>query len=625
MSDQSSLKRLAIVLLSVMTVALHVARFTILPMESIKFYTWHLMLGLLFVFLYKPLPKKGIFPIIDGLCMLSAVAVGSYVLWTFDETIVLLQSSAISGPLFVLGILLMLLIFEATRRALGWALPSIALLMMAYAMFGGNLPGLLGHRGYSFERIISTIISDQGAYGTPIAVSANTIFLFLMFGAFLGVSGASGIFQELAIALAGKRRGGPAKMAVIASCLFGSISGSAVANVVSTGAFTIPLMKRQGYSARFSGAVEAVASTGGQIMPPIMGAAAFVLADISQTPYSTVALAALLPAVMYYITLFKQVDLRAVRREIGGGKDLEIPELSKVLARSLKLFGPLIVLLYLLLVQKATPQFSAIWATAVLIVLSFLDPKERMGPKRFLDGLVETCRSIPQVVAACACSGIVTGMFALTGVGLKFSDAIVALGQNALLPSLILSMFVCIILGMGLPTTASYIISATALAPALIKIGLPPLAAHLFVLYFACISAITPPVAVASYAAASIADENAFKVGLTGVTLGISGFILPYAFVLNNDYLHFGLDLLTLVTWISGIVVALATAVAIQGYVEDRITWMERLLYLVVIGLAIQHNFMFSFLGWALFALLYGGRKIRYRRSQREAENVAGA
>lgn len=610
-------RKYVLVAISVFTGILHIGQFTFLPMESIKFYAWHLTLGLILVFLYKPASKKAPkrFLWLDWVCIALTAISGGYVILSYQTYVVIMQTGKLTPSLYFFGAIITLLVLEAARRCLGWVLPCIALVTVVYALFGGNLPGILGHRGYNLQRVVTTIFSDQGVLGTAIGVSASNVFLFLLFAAFLSVSGADKIFQDIAIALTGKKRGGPAKMAVVASCLFGSISGSAVANVVSTGAFTIPLMKRQGYQKRFSGAVEAVASTGGQIMPPIMGAAAFVLADISGTPYGTVCLAALLPALMYYLTLFKMVDLESVKYGLKGVPEDELPDLKDSVSRGLKLFLPLAILLYLLLVKQTTPMLAAIWAMLAIVVCGLLDRRDRLTLGGIIDGFVEGGKSAPSVVAACACAGIVTGMFALTGLGLKFSDFIVSMGGKNLILSLLLSMLVCVILGMGLPTTASYIICATAIAPALIKIGLPALAAHLFLLYFACISAITPPVAVASYAAAGIAEENPMKVGFTAVKLGIAGFVLPFVFALNTDYLHVGLDVLTLFTWISAFVVCYAAAVAIQGYVEQKITVAERLLYLVVVFTAIQHNFALSIFGWVLFAGLYGFRLMQHKKA----------
>ena len=608
-----------VIILSVFTGLLHIGQFTFCPMESIKFYSWHLTLGLIFVFLYKPLskknPKKYLWA--DWLCIVLTVISGAYVIFNYDTYVVIMQTGKLTTGLYVFGLIVTVLVIEATRRCLGWILPIISLITVAYALFGGNLPGILGHRGYSFQRVVTTIFSDQGVLGTAIGVSASNVFLFLLFAAFLSVSGADKIFQDISIALTGKTRGGPAKMAVVASCLFGSISGSAVANVVSTGAFTIPLMKRQGYQKRFAGAVEAVASTGGQIMPPVMGAAAFVLADISGTPYGTVCLAALLPALMYYLTLFKMVDLESVKYGLQGVSEDELPNLKESVARGFKLFIPLAILLFLLLVIQTTPMLAAIYSMAAIVICGLLDKHDRLTFKGIIDGFVEGSKSLPSVVAACACAGIVTGMFALTGLGLKFSDFIVSMGGNSVILSLLLSMIVCVILGMGLPTTASYIICATAIAPALVKVGVMPLAAHLFLLYFACISAITPPVAVASYAAAGIAEENPMKVGFTAVKLGIAGFVLPFVFTLNTDYLHMGFDLITLFTWVSAFVVCYAAACAIQGYVEQKITVFERIGYLVVICTAIQSGFIISLIGWALFAILYGGRLMQHKKQQK--------
>lgn len=597
-----------IVILSVFTGILHVGNFTFLPMESIKFFIWHLMLGLIFVFLYKPFSAKNSSAsrVLDWLLIAVTLFSGLYVIFDYGNFIVLTQTGRLSPPLYVIAVLTILLVLEATRRVLGYALPLIAVTTILYALFGGELPGLLGHRGYNIWRVIATIFSDQGIYGTPIGVSATTVFLFLMFGAFLSASGASVIFQDLSILLTGKARGGSAKMDIVASGFFGMISGSAVANVVSTGPFTIPLMIRSGYSKRFAGAVCAVSSTGGQIMPPVMGAAAFVLADIAETPYRTVCLAAFLPAVMYYITLFKIVDLEAVKQQmkiIGGGADKKT--LKEVMKKAFKLFIPLAVLLFLLLVMMTTPMIAAIWAMAAIIICGLLDRDDPLTIKGIINGFVESTRSMPQVVAACACAGIVTGMFALTGLGLKFSDFIVSLGGNSIFISLVLSMVICVILGMGLPTTASYIICATAIAPALVALGIPKLSAHLFLLYFASISAITPPVAVASYAAASVADENAVKVGVTAVKLGIAGFVLPFVFTLNPDYLHMGFDITTLATWVSAVVVCLSAAIMIQGYIERKVSLPLRLLCLVIIVLAIRSDLLSSFIGWVLFAGMY--------------------
>ena len=610
-------------LVSLFAVIIHVGNYTTFTMPSILFYAWHLLIGLVLIFLYKPLGgSKELSPGMRTLCravdwiLIALTAVVSfYVIFNFETYTTTMQNNMMTKELYVFGIIITLLVLEAGRRMLGNVLPIIAIVAIIYALTGDKIPGLFGHRGYSMQRVVLAIFSDRGVYGTPIGTSATNVYLFLLFAAFLSVSGADIIFQNIAIAAAGRKRGGPAKMAVIASAFFGTISGSCVANVVSTGAFTIPLMKRNGYPKKFAGAVEAVASTGGQIMPPIMGAAAFVLSDVAGVPYAEVCIAAILPALMYYICLVKMVDLEAVKHNLAGLSEDEVPNLKESLARGMKLFIPVGVLLFMMLGLKTTPMKAAIFATAAILVTGVLDSKDRMTLKGVVNGAVAAGKSLCSVVAACSTAGIVVAVFSLTGLGLKFSNFIVQLGSNSLIPSLILAMLVCAILGMGLPTTAAYIVCATAIAPALTGLGLPILAAHLFLMYFASISAITPPVAVASYAAAGIAAENPMKVGLQAVKLGITGFILPFAFALNPDYITFGWNLQTLLTWISGMVVCYSLAIMLQGYVESRITVLERLAYLAVIVLAITPYMLNSLIGFVLFAALYGFRKWQAKRA----------
>lgn len=616
-----------IIAISLFAVFIHVGNYTIFTLPSIMFYAWHLMIGMVLIFLYYPLGRKrenkskGFIiacRIIDWILIALALLIGFYVVLNFDAYSQMMQNNQLTQEMFVLGIIVTLLTLESGRRVLGNVLPIIAIIAILYAYFGDKIPGLFGHRGYNTQRITLSIFSDRGVYGTPIGTSATNVYLFLLFAAYLAVSGADQIFQDIAIAAAGRKRGGPAKMAVIASAFFGTISGSCVANVVSTGAFTIPLMKKNGYRAKFAGAVEAVASTGGQIMPPIMGAAAFVMADITGISYAEICIAAVLPAVMYYVCLFKMVDLESVRFDLKGLPEDQIPDLKQSLARGMKLFVPVAVLLIMMIGLKTTPMKAAIWSIAAILVLGFLDKKDRMTIKGVVDGAVAAAKSLCAVVGACATAGIVVSVFSLTGLGLKFSNFIVQLGNNALIPSLILSMLVCAVLGMGLPTTAAYIVCATAIAPALTGLGVPVLAANLFLLYFASLSAITPPVAVASYAAAGIAEENPVKLGLTAVKIGITGFILPFAFALNPDYITFHFDIQTLMTWLSGLVVAYSLAIAFQGYVEKKITLVERAVYLGIICLVIVPNFWSSLTGIVLFAAFYGYR-------QWEAKKAAGA
>ncbi len=609
------INRIIILFVSLYAVALHVAEFTFYTMPSIQFYAHHVMVALVLIFLYFPLEnslkvtsgRARIFTrSLDWIAVVLSVVTSLYVIVNYDSYVNDMQNSIVSNDvIYVFGIIITLLILEAARRTLGKSLPIIASVAIIYALTAHLIPGLFGNRHLSLRRVVYALFSDRGIYGTPTGTCANNVFLFLMFASFLNASGADRIFQNFAIALAGGKRGGPAKMAVIGSCFFGTISGSCVANVVSTGSFTIPLMKRNGYSSATAGAVEAIASTGGQIMPPVMGAAAFVMSDIAGIPYAVICAGAIIPAIMYYVCLFKMVDLEAVRYQIEGIRKEDIPDLKDSIARSLKLFIPVAVLLVLLLVFNQTPMTAAICSTAAIIVCGFLDPHERMTGKNVLDGCVKSGKALCSVMSACASAGIVVGIFSLTGLGLKFSNLIVQLGGTSVLISLILSMLVCALLGMGLPTTAAYIVCATVVAPALTSLGIPVFSAHLFLLFFASLSAITPPVAVASYAAAGIARENPLKVGWTSFKLGITGFILPFAFVYNQEYLSFGLRLETLLTLLCGIVTSYSLAIAVQGYVEDKISLPMRIVYLLI-GIAVILPFRrLSAVLVLIFAILY--------------------
>ena len=600
-------KKILTAAISIYAAVLHIGQFTFMPMESVKFYIWHLTLGLALVFIHKPMikdaPKKML--ALDWLLVLITFAAGGFLIGGYDRYILIMQTGNPSQDFLILAVAVTLLSLEAARRTLGIVLPLIAVATIFYALFGGSLPGLLAHRGYGLIRVISASVSDQGIYGTPIAVCASNIYLFLLFASLLKASGADKIFQNIAIALTGRKRGGPAKMAVITSCLFGSISGSAVANVMSTGSFTIPLMKTMGYKKRFAAGVEAVASTGGQFMPPIMGAAAFIVSDFTGIPYAQVCIAALLPSLMYYLTLFKMVDLESAKHNLQGLSSQDLPDIKKELKRSFKLIVALFVLLLFLFWFKTTPMLSVIYSIAALFVCAIVDKNERLNLKKMVEVCVDAGRSLVPVVSACAASGIVTGMLSITGLGLKFSSFIVDLGGASIVLCLILAMLVCLILGMGLPATAAYVICAAAIAPALIKIGIPSLAAHLFLLYYASISAITPPVAVASYAAAGIAGENAMKVGMTAVKLAISGFALPFVFVLNADYLHLGFDLKTLFTYASAFAVCYSLSIAVQGWTDRKISVFERLIYAGIIATAIQSGYLISAIGIGVFVFLF--------------------
>ena len=576
------------------------------PMPGMMFLAIHFALGFGLTFLvynYKGqalMSRAGRY--FDLACALAALVIGFYIASDLDAFLMRIGTAANRTDL-IMAAAALFLVLEAARRLCGATLPLIAVITIVYALVGKYLPGILSHKGYTVSRILRTTFSELGIFGMPLNVSATTVFLFILFAAFLNVCGADLIFRNVSLALAGRTRGGPAKISILGSGLFGSISGSAVANVVGTGAFTIPLMKSQGYRPKFAGAVEAVASTGGQIMPPVMGAAAFILADFTGVPYGTVCLMAAIPALLYYVCVFIMVDIESIRNNMRGLDESQIPKAREVLARSAKLFIPIAVLLGAMIGFKKTPMVSAIAAMGTLIVCAMLDRRDRFTLGHLIQAFRQGAIGALQVIAACACSGIVIGMLNMTGLGLKFSTFIMALGGQSLLLCLLFAMAVSIILGMGLPTTAAYIITATSMGGSLVKLGLPIFPAHLFLFYFACISAITPPVAVASYAAAGLAKESPSKVGWEAVRLGIVGFLVPFAFALNPSLLSLELtNLPTLLNLVCTCIAPLAMAYVVQGYSYEPIIWPVRLL-LAVAAVAMVSPWLSANLAGAAFTL----------------------
>ncbi|HHY92120.1 MAG TPA: TRAP transporter permease, partial [Firmicutes bacterium] len=469
----------------------------------------HWMFMSVMIFLLYPATKNAArdrLPWYDALLDAVAVAGGLYIL--IDMENIVGRAGAPTRLDVILGFLMVLIVLEAARRTIGWALPVVAIAALVYAYFGRYMPGLLAHKGYSLQRIFPyQFLTTEGIYGVPLGVSATFVYLFILFGAFLEKTGAGKFFIDLAFALTGSSQGGPAKAAVVSSGLMGTVSGSSVANVVTTGSFTIPLMKSVGYEPYFAGAVEAASSTGGQIMPPVMGAAAFIMAETLGVPYVKVAAAAAIPAVLYYISLFAQVHFRAGRLGLRGLPREQLPGLRETIRRGWHLLLPLAALI-VVLVQGYSPMKAVFWTIVLTVGLSFVKPETRMTPQRFLAALEDGARSAVEVAAACACAGIVVGVVTMTGLGLKLAGLIVIWSQGLLALALPLTMLASVLLGMALPTTAKYVVLSTLAAPALVRLGVPPMAAHMFILYFGVVADITPPVALAAYAGAGLAGAN---------------------------------------------------------------------------------------------------------------------
>lgn len=439
-----------------------------------------------------------------------------------------------------LGICVTLLLLEASRRTIGWALPITAAAFLVYGLFGQHLPGILAHTGFTLETLVDQLyLTTEGIFGIPLGVSATYVILFVLYGSFLEESGTGEAFTDFAKSVVGGTKGGPGKISCVSSSLFGTISGSAVANVMVDGWLTIPMMKRSGFKPQVAAAIEAVASTGGQIMPPVMGAAAFVMAEFTRIPYIEICKHALIPALLYYLALFMAIHFEASRSGLVGLPREERPRFLEVMRDRGHLFIPIAVIVYFM-VAGYTPMLACLYAIASVLPASLIRRASRMDLHKILRALENGAKNMLAVAAACACAGIVVGVINLTGLGLKFTGIMLDLARESVAPALILTMITGIILGMGLPTTAAYIVQASLLIPGLIKLGVPVIAAHLFVFYFAIISAITPPVAMAVYAAAGIGGSNVWQTGLQAVRMGATGFIVPFMFVYGPPLLLIG-------------------------------------------------------------------------------------
>ncbi|WP_158735634.1 TRAP transporter permease [Alteribacillus sp. YIM 98480] len=538
------------------------------PLSPWIFYSIHLGMGAVLILLLYPLTKKGNqqskIPYIDfGLSILMVLVV-SYLVINMDELIYRIGITPTNWDI-VVGITILAIVLEITRRTCGILLPLIAIVFILYARFGEHIPGVLGHRGYSWERIISYLKGLDAIFSVPLAASANFVFLFIVFSAFIQVSGAGKFFIDFAMSVTGKARGGPAKTSVVASSLFGTVTGNSVANVVSSGAFTIPLMKKIGYKPKFAGAVEAVASTGGQIMPPILGSAAFIMAMLVGVPYLTVMTAAIIPALLYFTSVLLIVDLEAAKKGLKGLPGSQLPRLTQVL-KNAHLIVPLFVLIFVLAVLQASPIRAALLAILSTLVVTLFKKESRMGLSKILEALSKGAQNALQMIAACATAGIIIGVLNLTGSGLKFASLIISWAGDMLPLALILTMIASIILGMGLPTTAAYLITAAVVAPALVELGVDHLISHMFVFYFACLSAITPPIALAAYAGAGISRAKPMEVAFTAMKLGLVAFIIPYMFVYGPSLLGIGSPLNIMVSIVSSLIGVFALGCALQRW-----------------------------------------------------------
>ncbi len=630
------------------------------PLSSQVTRSLHVGFLLLLTYLLYPATKKGDLARIawwDAIIAVAAFAIGFYH-WIFEADLIQRAGEPTAMDLAV-GIVVVVMVFEAVRRVMGLALPIICGLFLAYGLWGQYLPGMVAHRPFAWSQIVDQLyLGTEGIYGTPVLVSATYIFLFILFGSFLEHAGMIRLFNNVALGLVGGARGGPAKVAVISSGFMGTISGSGVANVLTVGQFTIPLMKRFGYSSKFAGAVEATASMGGQIMPPVMGAVAFIMAETLNLPYVEICKAAAIPAVLYYVTAFWMVHLEAGRAGLVGLPKDQLPSAWRAVRDNWYLLLPLAALVFMLF-DGFTPMFAGMtglaltaililgarlaanlggtafrfffwivvglaagtfvkWGVmppliviAVLTAVNFVAKGGRETLHTMRDGLIDGAKQALPVGLACAIVGVIIGVLTLTGAASSFAGFILEVGAKSLFISLFLTMVVCLILGMGIPTIPNYIITSSIAAPALLKLGVPLLVSHMFVFYFGIMADLTPPVALAALAAASIAKESYMKIGWKATQIAIAGFVIPYMAVYDPSLMLQGGHWYDTVYMVFKALVAIGLwGAAAIGFLQAPLNWTERvicaaaaLLLVVAVPLTDEAGFALGalFIAWHFF------------------------
>jgi TRAP transporter 4TM/12TM fusion protein len=605
----------------------------------------HLTFAITLCFLFYPFSKKSKRKSIHFLDFVLAVVAGASVIYVtvFYEDLVKRIGDPTSLDL-AMGVTAILLILEASRRAVGWPLVIITGLFVIYGLFGPYFPGVLAHRGYSFRRIVDHLyLTSEGIFGIPLWVSSTFVYAFVLFGAIFERTGAGEFLMKLAMSLVGHTRGGPAKVSVVASAFMGTISGSGVANTATIGTLTIPLMKKVGFKPELAGGIDTAAGGNGQLMPPVMGAAAFVMAEFLGIPYLDVCVAAALPAVIDQLALLGAVHLLATKYGFKGVPRAQLPKFFPTLVSGLHFLVPIFVLLYALVIQRLTPLTAAAITIGVAAIIFFIraimisagviqPPREAERPmqtpsmeplkdssRKMIDAMFNAGRSMAAIGVTCACAGMVVGMVSLTGAGLNMTNILVELSFGNVYLAMVLTMVACLILGMGVPTTPNYVIMATIMAPALIamKPDTPLIAAHLFVFYFGILADGTPPVCLAAYAAAGIADADPFKTGIESFKLDMRTFLLPYMFITAPQMLLIGLDpgIMGVIeaSWIfiTSSIGMYALAAGMQGFFIDDDTWFERIILLAIAFCLVKPGIYSDIIGLAGFAMIYYLQKRR--------------
>lgn len=569
---------------------------TFYPLPTLIQRSVHVGVGAILIFLVYPASqksRKGSAAWYDWLWMIGAAAGVLYLIYQYND-IMTVRGGIPNNTDIVMAIITVVVVLEVTRRVTGWILVLFALLFLLYPFISSMdfMPDSLLTRPYDIGDIFGQLyLKTEGLYSSATGASVTFIFLFILFGAFLAKSGMGQLFNDLALAIAGDKQGGPAKVAVISSGFMGSINGAAVANVVSTGAFTIPLMKKIGYHKNFAGAVEASASVGGQILPPIMGASAFIMAETTGVSYGTIALAALLPALLYYLGVIAQVHFRAGKQNLKGVPKDQLPRIKEVMKARGHMLLPILALVWFL-IESVPIGYAAAYTIGITVVVSQLRKETRMGIKEIIDALEDGAKQSLSVMAACAVVGIVIGVVNLTSFGTVITSSIVTLGAGSLFLTLFLTMIASMILGMGLPSIPAYIITATMAAPALATFDVPVLVAHMFVFYFGIFANITPPVALAAFAGAGIAQGDPMKTGWQSLRLALAGFIVPFMFVYNPSMLMIDVTnvAVTAKTFplpsafeiinviVSSVIGVLGLSAAVEGYFKHNMPTWQRII-----------------------------------------------
>jgi len=584
------------------------------PLSAIFQRSAHLTLVLVLVFLLKPVHPSAhpaLRWVLDSVLIALSLAAGGYLFFNYDAVVERMgwyEPQDIAFGLVMIGVLL-----EATRRTLGWVMTGLALAFLAYVFAGPWLPGMLAHKGYSLERTVAQLyLTTEGIFGVPLGVAATYVFIFILFGVILEATGAGRFFIDLAYAFAGRRRGGPAKASVLASGMMASFSGSAIANAATTGAFTIPLMKRLGYKPEEAAGVEAAASTGGQIMPPIMGAGAFLMAEYTGTPYVDIVKMALVPAILYFLTVYLFVDAIAARRGMTGQRREDLPRVRTVLIEGGHFLLPLAVLVYYL-VQGVSPTRVGFIAVLAVFIVSLLRASSRISIGAWIAALERGARSALPVTIACATAGIVVGAVGLTGLGLKFSDMVVSLSGGYLLPALLLVALASLVLGMGLPVTAAYIVLVVLAGPALQDLGVVLITAHMVVFWLSQDSNVTPPVALAAYASAGIAGASPMRAGFQAWKFAKGLYLIPLLMIyapgvlLQGEPAQIAFDLLVALAAVVGAVPVL------EGHFQAPVRIWERLLLAAAVVLLFLPSPWVRVVGMVLIAVLLGANVLRAR------------